>query len=99
MIMAETDSAGEYYGGAIVASRLPWDRLLSKGFGPEFKKLQSSKHTVGIILGSLSRIIQGIVTAENGIDISFRRRCQVYGIGAYGRGPVEGLLGVGIHSL
>ena len=93
LIMEETSRINDYDGGAIVAGRLPWDSLLSKAFGPELKKLQSSHHTVGSILGSLSRIVQAIATAENGIDISFRKRCRVYGIGAYGSGLVDGLLG------
>ena len=91
LIMKESDRIDHYFGSAVVAGRIPWDRLLSSWFAPEFKKLQGLHHTVGGILGSLSRIAQAIATSEGGIDVGFSGRCRVYGDKSYGKGLVEGL--------
>ena len=89
LIRQESDTN---YSEACVAGRVEWDKILALVFGPEFKKMRGNSHAVGVALGSLARILQGVASAEDGIRPLFRQEYGHYNDSSYGKGLVLAIL-------
>jgi hypothetical protein len=82
-----TKTAMEQY---ISLGRAPWESIFQSTFGPDFEELiQHQQQSLGVILGSASRILLAIVSADEALPACMPCHWPLYHTSSFGRGFLE----------